>query len=991
MARLREIWPALLFAFVCPGVARADDAPAIEFFEREVRPILIARCQACHGSEKQKGGLRLDSKAGALTGGDSGPAVVPGKPGESPLVEAINYGEDVKMPPKSKLPPTEIATLTKWVAMGAPWPESSAAKAAGSAAGSVVWGERSKHWSFQPVRHVPPPAVKDESWPAGPIDRFLLNGLEAKGLKPAHDTGRRTWIRRVTFDLIGLPPRPAEVETFVSDADVNAFGKVVDRLLSSPQYGERWGRHWLDLMRFAETAGHEFDYNILDAWRYRDYVVRAFNADLPYDQFVVEHLAGDLLASPRKGPDGAEESVLGTGFFSLGEGTHSPVDLREEEAARIDNQVDVVGKAFLGLTLACARCHDHKFDPISTKDYYGLTGYLKSSRHQHAFIDPPGRNGVPLAELTSIKNELATIIIRALPLAKGELEGVARSTRTAPPSVPSLQGGKAIEPTTFADDGSIVFEDFNRPTYDGWFVTGEAFGDGPSRAGSLRIQAGDTPPTATSVPPGIAHSGLVSDRLQGVIRSRTFVIEHPFIQYYATGKGGRINLVVDGFEKIRSPIYGGLTLGVDTAEPRWMSMDVTMWLGHRAYIELGDGATVNFTTGLTHYFDGEGFLAVDEIRVSDQPAPPAAIATKSGPKVVPLTDPAMTPLLARTRAAEAKIARPNLALAIADGTEEDSRVNVRGSPRTLGDLVPRRFLELLTGRNPVPTTSGSGRLDLAKKVVAPSNPLTARVMVNRIWKHHFGEGLVRSPDDFGHMGQPPSDPALLDWLASTFVADGWSIKAMHRRILLSHAYRMSSTAIPGAEAVDPSNRLLHRMNVRRLDAESVRDAMLAVSGRLDLRVGGPSIPTHLTPFMEGRGRPSKSGPLDGEGRRSLYLDVRRNFLSPLLLAFDFPAPATCIGRRNVSNVPAQALTLLNDPFVIAQANLWSERVRADSALPAARLDSLYRTAFGRLPSDRERAESLAFVQAMTKEHDEARAWGDLCHVLINAKEFVFVE
>jgi hypothetical protein len=945
---------------------RAEDSPpkpdgaALEFFEKEVRPVLLTRCQGCHGQEKQKGGLRLDSRTSVLAGGDSGPAVVPGKPGESLLVEAINYGDQVQMPPKSKLPAAEVAMLTRWVASGAPWPIEERKTSSGSAAPGRPWKERENHWSFRPVQRREPPEVKDKDWARSPIDRFLLGALEAKGLKPAPDADRRAWIRRVTFDLIGLPPRPDEVVAFVADGSNDAFEKVVDRLLGSSHYGERWARHWLDLVRYAETSGHEFDYDIPDAWRYRDYIIRAFNADVPYDQFVVEHLAGDLLPEPRRQPtDGTNESILATAFYFLGEGTHSPVDLREEEAGRIDGQIDTLGKSFLGLTLACARCHDHKFDAIRTKDYYALSGYLKSSRLQHAFLDPPGKNAAAIDDLRTIRGELREKLGRHASTSDGPLGATPR-------------------------DGETVFEDFSKPAYEGWFASGEAFGSGPSRAGDLTVEIAGR--RAIPVPAGWAHSGLVSDRLQGVLRSRTFTTERRFVHVRVMGNGGRINVVLDGFEKIRDPIYGGLTKAVQTDAPRWITFDLEMWRGHRAFVELSDGAIADFTTGLAHLTNGDGYLAVDEIRFSDRAAPPAEMDDRAA---IALDDPALRPLIDRCREAEARITPPTLGLAVADGSGEDDHVHIRGSTRNLGEVAPRRFLEVFDGCSS--PGSGSGRLELARRIADPANPLTARVLVNRLWKHHFGEGLARSTDDFGAMGSEPSHPELLDWLASEFVRDGWSIKRMHRRMVLSHAYRMASVAGPEAERADPTNRLLHRMNVRRLEAEALRDAMLALSGRLDPAMYGPSVPTHLTGFMEGRGRPSRNGPLDGAGRRTIYLEVRRNFPAPMLLAFDFPTLPVCMGRRNVSNVPAQALTLLNDPFVLDQARAWAGRVRKEEPSPERRLDRLYRAAFGRAPEPRERAESLAFVDA--KSHapgDEAAAWDDLCHVLLNTKEFLFI-
>jgi hypothetical protein len=946
----------------------ADDSPpeATEFFEKEVRPLLVSRCHSCHGAEKQKGGLRLDSREAALRGGDTGPAVVPGNSAESPLVEAINYGELVQMPPKSKLPPAEIAALTKWVEMGAPWPSASVA-ARSTPADVLDLRGRASHWSFQPVGAGTPPHVRDTSWPLTPIDAFLRAELEAKALEPAPDADRRTWLRRVTFDLIGLPPTPEEVDSFIHDASPIAHERQVDRLLASPHYGERWARHWLDLVRYAETAGHEFDYDIPEAWRYRDYVVRALSADLPYDRFVVEHLAGDLLPDPRGNPaDGTNESILGTGFYRLGEGTHSPVDLREDEAARIDNQLDVLGKTFLGLTIACARCHDHKFDPISQNDYYALSGYLRSSRHQHAFLDPPERIRAKALELERI--------------------GAAMARRLGPNDPPATPCARVQPPDEGRRRSGVLFEGFDERTYAPWSVTGDAFGDRPTREGDLRIEAAGAMPTAHKITPGQAHSGRISDRLQGVLRSPTFTIQHKAVHYLAAGRAGRINLIIDGFEKVRDPIYGGLTLAVDAGDvPRWYTQDVAMWQGHRAYIEIADGATLNFTGARTQFFTGDGWIAVDEVRFDDGP-PPSTLTT--GTAAIPLdtSDAELQRLVADLVRVEASIPPPTLGPALADGSGEDAPLHIRGSTKTLGGPVPRRFLEVFGGDNPAPPAVGSGRLELAERLVDPSNPLVARVVVNRVWKHHFGEGLVRTPDDFGVMGQPPSHPELLDWLADRFVHDGWSLKRLHRMIVLSRAYRMRSTADPAADSADPGNRLLHRMNVRRLEAEALRDAVLAVAGRLDRRAFGPSVPPHLTPFQEGRGRPSSSGPLDGDGRRTLYLNVRRNFLPPLLMAFDFPAPATAVGRRNVSNVPAQALTMLNDPFLIEQASLWAGREQARGGGLNAIVTRLYEAAFSRPPTPHERAAAVAFLD----KHPGPQALADLCHVLLNVKEFLFI-
>ncbi len=1155
-----------------------------EFFETHVRPVLVQKCQGCHGPEKQKGDLRLDSKAAMLAGGKTGPAVVPGKPDESVLVEAINYGDLLQMPPKSKLPEKEIEALTRWVKSGAYFPE-------GAGAASVPTGKvsafdlkaRAEHWSFQPIRKVDPPQVKDTSWPLSPVDRFILAGLEAKGIAPGPEADRRTLLRRATYDLIGLPPTLDEINAFLEDRSPDAYEKVIERLLASPHYGERWGRHWLDLMRFAETSGHEFDYDIPHAWQYRDYVVRAMNLDIPYDQFLTEHVAGDLMPKPRRDPKtGFNESVIATGFYFLGEGTHSPVDVRDDEILRIDNQIDVIAKSFLGLTVSCARCHDHKFDAISTKDYYAMAGFLQSSRHQQAFIDDPGPRSKSIGDLNAIKTRIATLLgptkgdatadryhsaalvvlkrppsldpddilfddfegdryekwtasgdafgerplrlpvpdyqgevdahgqglvgshngrvpidVRGRDALRGvltsdefriqrnflhaligggshsgktcvnilvdgqvvrsatgrdenkmspavfdlrpwrgkfarlqvvdddaggwgniSLDWVVFSDLESPPGSPErsvraearehhldeglltrwVQTLAQIGPATPAKDvtNRPILADFGGPDFGDWTTTGDAFGTGPTVAGDFVV----LPSQIQSVPSGVAHSGLVAKGLYGVLRSPTLPLDRRYLHFRTWGQSGVINIVIDGFEKIRAPIYGGLTARVNSASPAWITMDVGMWKNHRGYIEFGDGATLDYSGGNTQIAPGDGFIAVDEVQFSDSPTPAPIEDLKPAPpstreqvhafaienNLLPATPQELTSLTKTYMEIASTVPPPTLAPAILDGSPEDERVHLRGSARTLGDVVPRRFLEAISGPEPMAPSTGSGRLELAERILDPSCPLPARVMVNRLWKGHFGLGIVKTTDDFGRMGEMPSHPELLDWLASEFRDRGWSLKAMHREMVLSRTYRMTSALDPKADSLDPDNRLLHRMNPRRLEAEAVRDGMLFVSGRLDPRLGGPSIMPEITPFMEGRGRPGRSGPLDGEGRRSLYLNVRRNFLPPMLLAFDFPPPASTMGRRNVSNVPAQALVLLNDPFVIEQAARWAQKLLAEPDLSTvARIKHAYVQAFGRMASEEELRDAQAFLAGK-----DASAWSDLAHVLFNVKEFIFV-
>jgi hypothetical protein len=809
-------------------------------------------------------------------------------------------------------------------------------------------------------------------------------------------------------------------------------------------------------VRYAETCGHEYDPDLPDAYRYRDYVIRAFNDDLPYDRFVAEHIAGDLLPDPRRHPtEGINESILGTGFWFLGESKHSPVDVRADQADRIDNQIDVFSKAFLGLTVSCARCHDHKFDAVSTRDYYALAGYLESSRLRRAAIDPPGGTRDLIDRLRALQGRVRSIAVPATADALAEQAG------DLPSAWRGLAGpGADLSPDAFTtrrqelvrqlkaqaaraaeqEARCTLFADFRKDGFRDWFVTGEAFGSGPSTADDLVAQPRPGRLVRRLVGPGQAHSGLVSDRLQGELRSRTFTISRKKIHYHAAGRACRINLIVDGYQHIRDPIYGGLAVPLDHGDRlRWYVQDVSMWQGHRAYVEvLDEGDGLAAVDGILFADDGPPAEAPNGLllRLLDDPGltSPAALARKfrglareivgqwredtlgrapdAADRVAVLNElleaeptasaaarqradaDTVAALLREQRDVEARIASPRRALAMADGTGVNERVFIRGNHKTLGDEVPRRFLEALAGADQPAPVRGSGRLDLARRMTDPPDPLLPRVLVNRLWQHHFGEGIVRSVDNFGVLGERPTHPELLDWLAAEFVRRGWSVKAMHRLLVRSSTYRMASRGDSGADERDPQNLLLHRMPIRRLEAECIRDALLAVSGRLDRRTYGRSVPPYVTDFMVGRGRPA-SGPLDGDGRRSIYLNVRRNFLTPLFLAFDYPVPFTTMGRRTVSNVPAQALALLNNPFVLQQAERWAQRALAEPGrTPRRRVTGLYVEAFGRPPSAGELDDALDFLNEQGRQYgraDDPRAWMDLCHVLINVKEFIFLD
>jgi hypothetical protein len=1108
----------LLLAFVAIPARAVPSEPApeqLEFFERDVRPLLAENCYKCHSlsSEKLKGGLLLDSREGVMRGGKDGAVISPGQPNQSRLVEAVHYRDPhLQMPPKGRLSDKQIAILADWVKMGAPWPEPTAPESILNTPGFNIAKRRADHWAWQPIRSSPPPAVTNAGWPANPVDNFILAKLESHQLQPAPPADRRTLLRRLYFDLIGLPPTTAEMEDFVGDSSPGAYEKVVDRLLASPRFGERWARHWLDLVRYAETLGHETDFPIQHAWRYRDYVIRAFNADVPYNQFVTEHIAGDLLAKPRLNPnEHFNESLIATGFYWLGQNEHSPVDVRQNQAEVIDNQIDVLTKTFLGLTVACARCHDHKFDAISTKDYYSLYGVLEGSRYAQRSIDSAPQLRARIGTLEQLKAQIRTTaagawskqskqvaeyLLAAAP-ATAAKAGQKRTLTTHPDLLPAwsnaLSNTSLSDPThplyawaklsgtngldasdsfrkrwdTLVAESLLpaasglptnceLFADLSGSDRTNWFADGEAFRSGAGGRGDFLVGETNRPVAGVVYEPCL-NDGVVTRRLEGALRSPTFPINRRYLYIRAAGHDSRIRVCVDNFTVICDPIYGGLKKHLDSETPVWMTFDLNMWKGHRAYVELSDVSTSDFADGnATDGSSTNGFLSASQVIFSDLASPPPASKLSRwnlllGPQPVDslqalasryqkafrqaiktwrlnpaqfsatqeaqlaylnwltrnglldnLGDARLTGLVAQYHQVESSMTQPDMVPAMADGNGQDEQVFIRGNHNALGDVVHRRFLTALSTTSSAPFHSGSGRLELAECMTDPSNPFLARVMVNRVWLHLFGRGIVPTPDNFGVLGEPPTHPELLDWLAHWYRVDaGWSNKALIKLLVTSRAYRMSSQSQDAiAEEKDPENLLFHRMTARRLEGEAIRDAMLSISGRLDNTMFGPSVPVYLTPFMDSVGRPKDSGPLDGAGRRSIYLEVRRNFLSPLMRAFDAPVPFSTIGKRTVSNVPAQSLILLNDPFVIGQAQLWAKHILSETSLsPEQRITRIYLEAIGCPPSQKDLAEILAFVKqqglAYASTHpangEDESVWADVCQVMFNLKEFSFVQ
>ncbi len=1081
----------------------SDDAAGVEFFEKKIRPVLADHCFQCHSDRaaKLKGGLRLDSRAAMLKGGDNGPAVVPGKPDASKFLDAIRYDNvELQMPPKGKLPEAVIADLTAWVQMGALWPKED--RPSESAAQHFDLSKRRRtHWAWQPIRDTNPPRVQNNAWPRGPVDSFILSRLEGKVLAPAAPADRRTLIRRLTFNLIGLPPTTEEVEDYLNDFSPGATERVVDRLLASPHFGERWGRHWLDLVRYAETRGHEFDFPIPNAYQYRNYVIRALNDDVPYDEFVREHVAGDLLPEPRRHPQlGFNESIIGTGFWFLGEAVHSPVDIRQDEADRIDNMIDVGSKTFLGLTVACARCHDHKFDAISTKDYYALFGFLKSSSYRQVRLDTPEqekaaskwwqvysdarptvnrtladamRDGVNrsadyllaareviLAELDSDPNvfrrpdsrdrerltetaeahQLDPITLNrwvAAIAAATETDDVLRLwARSCVPIIGSRQtdaeapvaAGNRPEPRPTIPHGSEVIADYGAPNSATWMPDGFAWGPSPVRPGDLRwqptkagLQLRVVERASAEIVPQLAlrrlAAGAEADptsfgeilRAGRTIRTPGFTLNSSGRVSFLVKGRGRAHVAIGGYVLFDGPLHKNLIQTINTGRAfRWITTaDLSAYAGQSAHVEFTAAEGSEFAVALVvqgakpaafqyapsimsygvaaetddavrslaatyqrAFTDTIHRIENDQLRDSPDAQRHAKLANwmirrqdlfTSELQRKQIVD-SVAPFATLQSRLAAELANPlPLAIAMWDGTGVDEYVFIRGSHKSPGERVPRRFLEALAGPSPL-HSHGSGRLELAKQMTDPTvNPLIARVMVNRIWYHLFGRGIVSSVDNFGVMGESPTHPELLDYLADRFVRDGWSIKRLIRELVLSSTYQMSSQSSESSEQTDPENQLLHRMHFRRLDAESIRDAILHISSRLDRRFHQQSVPVYLTDHQQGRGRPQASGPLDGDGRRSVYVAVPRNFLTPFLLAFDAPTPFSTIGKRTVSNVPAQALILLNDPFVHQQAERWGSVIASAPGTTESRITEMFQRLLARSPSSEEIASCRQFL------------------------------
>ncbi|GMU20799.1 MAG: hypothetical protein AMXMBFR13_08950 [Phycisphaerae bacterium] len=894
----------------------AGDGPAItaeqeEFFEARVRPVLAENCLRCHGPDKQRGGLRLDSMAAMLNGTESGPAVVPGEPEKSPLIAAVRYSGDIQMPPAGKLPDHEIEALTRWVRLGAPWPTSavpSSVPASGPTREEQLDQIRRTHWAFQPVELPLIPHVRQQDWIATPVDAFVLSSLERAGLHPAPPADRRMLIRRATYDLTGLPPSADEVEQFERDESLDAYERLVDRLLASPRYGERWARHWLDVARYADTKGYVFneERRFPYSYTYRDYVIRAFNEDLPYDQFVVQQLAADQL---ELGED--NRALAAMGFLTLGRRFTNVIhDI-------IDDRIDVVTRGFLGLTVSCARCHDHKYDPIPTEDYYSLYGVFASSVEPKeapliGMVQETAAYTAHMKELETHKKTLETFTSEkhaALTDALRSQVGtyLAESLEPARPEVQEFMlvyAAGEIRPPVVDRWREFIRKSAgsHHPVFAPWHalsrLKAKQFKHDAQRTLFTFATAADAPKTAAAVNPLILEALRAQplESMADVARVYGQVLGNVHAKWQAARKASTQPADAKPLEKLPEP-------------------------------------------------------AEEELRqVLYGPGTPTVLAPEDAAALFDHKDNEKWGKLKRKvdgLQANAMVAPPRAQVVVDAAAVQEPRVFIRGHPGNPGKLVRRQFLHVLAGDDRQPFTQGSGRLELARAIATRDNPLTARVMVNRIWLHHFGAGLVRTPSDFGIRGEPPTHPELLDYLAYRFVEDGWSIKKLHRLIMLSSTYRQSSLADTGPAQLDPDNRLLWRANRRRLDFESLRDSLLAVSAGLDLAEGGPAVEITQPPFSR---------------RRSIYGFIERQNLPAVFRTFDFASPDTHSPFRHVTTVPQQGLFLLNSPFVIEQARRLAARPEiARIASPYQRVEALHRIVLGRPATSEEVALGVRFA------------------------------
>jgi len=902
-------WVAL---FLC-GSAIAGAAPnqGEEFFEKKVRPILANHCFPCHTNSKL-GGLRLDSRESILQGGKSGAAIVPGDPERSLLIQAVTRRhERLKMPPAGPLDPGDVADLTVWVKMGAVWPETPAARRTGSA--YVITKEQRAFWAFQPIRKPAEPTVKNTGWPKGALDRFILAKLEQKGLEPVEAATKTALIRRATFDLTGLPPAPEEVDAFLADRSPSAFVKVVDRLLNSPRYGERWGRYWLDLARYADGAlGASRDTPYENAFRYRDWVIAAFNRDLPYNRMIEAQIAADQLDAPDK-----EQLLAGLGFQALGDDT--------------GERLDVTTRTFLGLTVGCAQCHDHKYDPIPTKDYYSLYGVFASTKGDE----------IPLAPAT-------------------EVAAYKKAKKAIDNQEEKIDDFIAKRSTELQE---ILAQDTSRYLMAAW----SKFSGGPVPAPGLDAEVLDRW-IAYLKNPSRDHAYLKP--WDEMVRRGAAHVSRDEVQRFADQFGTLTRAIFAEKSEIDDRNYvklGGAKGAKDERTRQYTNLES---LDIEKYYLWRDLASDPFQRNGVYFPGGVYYYGVTNAMQRD-------FKNRGGvlPDVKDIDRFLSGPWKAHLDRMRAELQALKRALpphypflhAVKDSDKPaNAHVHIRGDEKNLGEEVPRRFLSVLCDREPAAFAKGSGRLELAEAIV--KQPLAARVIVNRVWQWHFGQGIVRSPSNFGQIGERPSHPELLEYLTARFLESGWSLKALHREIMLSATYQLSTKYSKEDAEVDPENRLHWQGSFeQRLDAEAIRDSMLFVAGKLSLLPGGAAVPFD-----------------QNNNRRTVYGYIGRTKLDGMLALFDFPNPNNTSEQRSVTLGPMQRLYFMNNEFVASQADAFAARLARVASNDDERIRQAYRIAFGRLPAEPEIRMGKDFLRS------SGGSWPQYAQILLSSAEFISV-
>jgi cytochrome c553 len=980
--RSARLFVSLAALIVCSTLAHsaqsAEDevakpsAEQVQFFESKVRPVLVENCLKCHGPDKQKSNLRLDSLSAALTGGDMGAAVVPGKPEESLLVTAIRHDDDtLKMPPSKKLAPQQIADLTRWVQIGSPWPGGTVAAAggAGTRKGAFEITDKDRaHWAFQPVRRPIVPSVSNPAWIRNTVDTFILSGLDANGLRPNPPASKHELVRRAYYALTGLPPTPQDVDAFLTDPAPDAYESLIDRLLSSPRYGEKWARHWLDLVRFAETNSFERDNPKPSAWRFRDYVVRSLNQDKPYDRFVREQLAGDELFR------GDVDALIGTGFYRLGIWDDEPVDREQARYDAIDDIVATTSQVFLGLTVDCARCHDHKIDPIPQKDYYRLVSFFQNINHF--------RNGGPTDEA----------LIFTVPGSKEDYEAKvaeqARQSSELQAKISAIEADflarSSADQAVQADLDDLTYRLY-RDTYD---RLPDFSGIKPEKTDELETQRFDLSPRSRDDAFGLVFEGVL-----------------------IVPKDGTYTFYLDSDDGSRLTVAGQTVIEYDGVHELGNERSASVELSSgRLPIRL-DYFQKTAKLGLRVGWSGPGFLrrslSADGPDTQRNSEDLALLIRAKGVEALGQAQFDAYWVLKRQLSAIKK-AKPTTETALCvteQGTSAaDTHVLLRGNAAAPGEKVEPGFLSVLGSPEPVVPTPPPGskttgrRAVLADWIISPENPLTPRVIVNRLWQHHFGRGIVRSSSNFGSQGDRPTQPELLDWLASELVAGGWRLKPLHRLIMTSNTYRMSSRSDPEALAKDPTNNAFWRFDMRRLSAEEIRDSILAVCGTLNPAMYGPGVyPEIPAEVLAGQSQPGKGWPISPpaeQTRRSVYVHVKRSLLLPLIETFDAAETDRSSPVRFSTTQPTQALAMLNGRFLNDQARALAKHLKREAGDdPSAQVRLALRLVACREPSEAEVQRGVAMMGTLagTDNAKSDQALAALSLVVLNLNEFLFLD